>query len=728
MRPRLPNTEGKEYYSPIPQNKKRQYRQNPRKLTPKALSLRPPEALQDEGHCWYLSKGVRQHRCNNQDLFAEFTPSSGLGTVALSAIQPDGSLEVIGLINILYDSTAPVNLVSLSLVRSRGIQFDPLDCILRDPNSNFVAYASLIYGIHQLQIAATKPPPSALDDLAAIAAEWPKDHFTTAAVTPSAPEAHCDSVASEPSSEDRSAIAAFNDFNISLSEAHSEVANIYNAAMSVPALDPSDLGAPDAPQQDTSSEEGLLDEEDSTSSEHGIPCRGVLSDSSSAVCSVDDDVGKPSSLEATEVLESPGTASQLAVTEALTLSGIIYEQSRCADRCDPKTSIARGTAIPIAVMKARFQAAIQTYRKPSRLEAMKALALPGTTINEKPSRLEAAKDLALPGIMTYEKPSRMEATEALALPGTTKQIRSSRSNQLRSGLDRSVAKCDTQKPTKVAITPSNRKSTMVAIIIPIRQLAATCTSYALFNPGGGSPYSFLLLPLLLATMRQQHLPCLFDWHLRKPALQQRPPQLLGTEDINGYWVEEGVGQAIAGGGGMGKELGIAVAVLYSTATVGLAETSSEVLYDGLEQCTPYGGATPRKPSLSGGTMITLFDPGGVPDGIQNVTPLLSASRNSYPIRKPSLFGGTQFYSTPYGGANQQKPSLRGNRKSTTYVANQQLAAERTSNHPFDPGGLSSVQSWLIDLFYPSSFVADLTQMAHGQWDINRNMLGGLWGC
>ncbi|KAI9697385.1 MAG: hypothetical protein M1836_004663 [Candelina mexicana] len=236
-----------------------------------------------------------------------------------------------------------------------------------------------------------------------------------------------------------------------------------------------------------------------------------------------------------------------------------------------------------------------------------------------------------------------------------------------------------------------------------QQLAATCTSYGLFDPGGITPQDSLLP--LLAMMRQLHLPCLFDWHsLRKPASRQRPLQLLGSEDINGHWGEEGVGQtAIAGGGEMAKELGIpAIAVPHSVAMAMAGRFSYG--YSTLEQCTPYGDATPRKPSLSGGIMITSFDLGGV----QYVTPLLSASRNSSTttpslsaLRNSSttslaLYESTQ-HCTLYKGAIQQKTSTGGNRKPTTHVANQQLAAKRTSNHPFDPGGLSSLQSWLINL-------------------------------
>ncbi|KAI9695622.1 MAG: hypothetical protein M1836_006150 [Candelina mexicana] len=842
MRPRLPNTEGKEHCdSPIPQGKKRRYQ---RRYSRKSA---PPKALQDEGQCWYLSEHARQHICNNQDLFAEFTAITGLGTVALSAIQPDGLLEAVGLINVLYDPTAPVNLVSLPLVRSKGIQFDPLDCVLRDPNGDFVAYAPLVNGIHQLQTAAAKPPSSALEDLSAIAADWSKDRSMTAAIKPSS------------SAEDRSAIAAFNDFETSLSEAHNDVANLYAHARALPALvrgGEASPGAPDAPEQDTRSVEGLLDEEDhdikkpslleasealaspgimshgkpssleatealalpGTASrfavtealampgtmigEHGIPCGGVLSDSSSAVCSA----GKPSSLEATKALELPGTMivgcsvdgdaekpSLLEAAEALALPGTTYEHGiPCGGVLSDSSSAV---------------CSVGNYEKPSLLEASEALVLPrpldyqrsstpcggasgasssAASLSEKPSLLEATEVLESPGTA-----SRLAVTEALAVPGLIyghdrcadrciqktstggQLIRSSGSNQLRSGLDRSVAKCDALKPTSIVairFTPTNRKpATYAAIQSTIRksttvafiqQLATTCTSYfdnpiAPLDPGGIAPQDSL--PLLLLPLR---LPCLFDWHLRKPALRQRPsPKLLGTEDINGHWDKEGAGQAIAGGGGMAKELGIAaVAVLYSTVSAGwysygystlVADSGTAIT---IEQCTPYGGATPRK---------------------------------------PSLFGGTRSDCTPYGGATHQKPSLRGNRKSTTQVANQQLVAECTScqpfdpggvrppspprsslvdapfdagglfplsasrnsftitpslsalcnsYHPFDPGGLSSLRSWLFDL--PCCLLlaaavstpclrcrcADSTLVAHGQRDINRDMLGGLWGC
>ncbi|KAI9696004.1 MAG: hypothetical protein M1836_005835, partial [Candelina mexicana] len=140
------------------------------------------------------------------------------------------------------------------------------------------------------------------------------------------------------------------------------------------------------------------------------------------------------------------------------------------------------------------------------------------------------------------------------------------------------------------------------------------------------------------------LSCLFDWHLQKPASQRPSSKLLGYKDINGHWAEEeGVGQAIAGRDGMDKELEIAVTAVaqYSTATAELSETTSVVLYNGLEQCTPYGGAAPQKPSLSEGTMTDS-------DG-QYITPLLSATRNSS-TTSPALYESTQSASTPYGGA------------------------------------------------------------------------------
>ncbi|KAI9705617.1 MAG: hypothetical protein M1836_006373 [Candelina mexicana] len=532
----------------------------------------------------------------------------GVDTVRLHAILPDGSVKALNL-----------------------TEWNP-ECGLlwKSASKAIVAYAPLINSRFQLQLAVINSPPSAKDHfkivattskdcsttaaISSLTAEepTPKDRFTIAAVT-TLPEARCNSAATESSTEDRSAIAAFNDFKTSLLEAHND--------------------------QDTSSEEGLLDEEDhdSTSNEHGLPCGGVLSDSSSAVCSTDhydEDVEKLSSLEATEALALPGT---------------IYKQDRCADHCDDE--------------------------KPSLLETMEVLNLSDTA-----SQFAVTEDLALPGTMVHEKPSQLEAAEALALSGTTIYEQ-----------DRYADHCPT---TIVAtyFTPSNRKSTTVAFI---QRLAATCTSYDLFDPGGGP--SYLPLPLLFAILRQPHLPCLFDWHLQKPTSRLRPLQLLGSEDINEHWVDKkGVGQATADGGGMGKELGIpAVAVLYSTATAGPTEalmawssygysTPSMVLYDGLKQCTPYGGATPRK---------------------------------------PSLFRGTQSDSTPYGGATQQKTSAGGTRKSTMHVAvTRQLFASGNSLSfdpegvrslsppqsislmtPFNPGGLSSIRSWLIDLFYVSSF-------------------------
>ncbi|KAI9698360.1 MAG: hypothetical protein M1836_003940 [Candelina mexicana] len=379
-----------------------------------------------------------------------------------------------------------------------------------------MAYAPLVNGIHRLQIATAKPPLSALGDLSAIAADWSKDCSMIAAVTPSSvPEARCDSAAIEPSSsEDRSPIAAFSDFEASLSEAYVKI-------YAFPALvrgeqDPSDLGAPDAPEQDISSEEGLLDEEDYDD---------------------DDDVKKP---------------SLLVATEALVLPGMIYEQDRCADHCYDKG--------------------------PFLLEATEVLDLPGTTIDEKPSRLDAAEALALPGLV-YEHDHC--ADRCIRKTSTGGQlIRSSGSNQLQSGLTHSVGQIVTiRKPTMVAIPPTNRKSTTVAFI---QQLAATCTSYhdntiAPFDPDGVTSQD-----------------------LRKPALRQRPLQLLGSEDINGHWDKEGLSQATAGGGGMAKELEIAaIAVSYSMAMAMAGRFSYG--YSTLEQCTPYGGATPRKPFLFGGT-------------------------------------------------------------------------------------------------------------------------------
>ncbi|KAI9704223.1 MAG: hypothetical protein M1836_007084 [Candelina mexicana] len=184
-----------------------------------------------------------------------------------------------------------------------------------------------------------------------------------------------------------------------------------------------------------------------------------------------------------------------------------------------------------------------------------------------------------------------------------------------------------QKPTKVAFN---------------QQLAATCTSYALFNPEGIAPQDSLL-PLLLPLV----LPCLLNWHLLKPASQR--PKLLGYKDGNGHSVADlGLGQATADGEGMGKELGIAaVAVSYSTVTAGWFSYS----------------------------YFTL-----------------TAGRTAIAVEQ----------SMPYGGATQQKPSRRGTQKTTTHVTSQQLAAKRTSSHPFNPGGLSSIRSWLNDLFYASS--------------------------
>ncbi|KAI9704222.1 MAG: hypothetical protein M1836_007083 [Candelina mexicana] len=184
----------------------------------------------------------------------------------------------------------------------------------------------------------------------------PKAHCKSVTLNDFSSEACCDSAAIELFfcfSEDCSPIATFNNFEASLSEVYTK---IYALLALVQGREASPR-APDAFEQDTSSEEGLLDEKNSTS--NGIPCGGVLSDSSSAVCSVNDDVEKPflleapevlvlpgtmiietpsiaeklSLLEATEDLESPGTASQLAVTEALALPGLIYEHDHCADRC-----------------------------------------------------------------------------------------------------------------------------------------------------------------------------------------------------------------------------------------------------------------------------------------------------------------------------------------------------------------------------------------------------------
>ncbi|KAI9705605.1 MAG: hypothetical protein M1836_006361 [Candelina mexicana] len=695
MRPRLPNTEGKEYCSPIPQGKKRQYRRSTKSA--------PPEALQDEGNCWFVGPLWGHHICNNQDSFVEYTNTSdnafglpvvGMGTVRLYAILQDRSVKVLDLTNVQHVPEAPTNSFSLLAAIKAGISWNPKRFRFQDSFTNAImAWAPLVNGRLQLQLAAVTPPL--------------------------VPEAHCGSVANEPasearstiaatesfsssSSEDRSAIAAFSDFETSLSEAHNDVANLYAHSRALPALvqgGEASPRAPDAPEQDTSSVEGLLDEKD-----HNVKKPSLLEASEALASPGITSHGKPSSLEATEALALPGTASRFAVTEALAMPGTTIGEH----------------GIPCGGVLSDSSSAVCSAGKPFSLEAVKALASPGTTAVccvdddvKKPSQLEAAEALVLPGTI-YEqdhcdehglpcggvlsnsssavcsvdrcdnkKPSRLEATEALVSPGTTELIRSSRYNQLQTGLARSAGQIVAirKSTAMVAITPSNRKSTTVAITI--RQLAATRTSYGLFDPEGSTPQDFLSLLLLLP-------PCLFDWHLRKPALRQRPPPplLLGTEDINGHWVDmEGVSQATAGGGGMAKELGIpAIAVPHSMAMATAGWSSygySTLAVDSrtaitIEQCTPYGGATPRK---------------------------------------PSLFGGTRFNSTPYGGATQQKPSRRGNRKSTASVAvTRWLFAGRNGLSfdpggtrppsppqsiplaaPFDPGGLSSSQSWLINL-------------------------------
>ncbi|KAI9696729.1 MAG: hypothetical protein M1836_005091 [Candelina mexicana] len=208
-----------------------------------------------------------------------------------------------------------------------------------------MAWAPLVNGRLQLQLAAVTPPL--------------------------VPEAHCGSVANEPalearstiaateffsssSSEDRSAIVAFSDFEVSLSEAYTKF-NTLPALVQGGEISPR---APDAPEQDTSSEEGLLDEKNYTGDEHGISCRGVLSDSSSAVCSID--IKKPSTIEAAKALAMPDTMmgehgisyesmlsnsssavcsidiekpSTIEAAEALALPGHIYKHDRCVDHC-----------------------------------------------------------------------------------------------------------------------------------------------------------------------------------------------------------------------------------------------------------------------------------------------------------------------------------------------------------------------------------------------------------
>ncbi|KAI9697384.1 MAG: hypothetical protein M1836_004662 [Candelina mexicana] len=404
------------------------------KSAPKALSLRPPEALQDEGNCWFVGPLWGHHICNNRDSFVEYKNTSddafglpvvGMGTVRLYAILPDKSVKVLDLTNVQYVPEAPTNSFSLLAAIKAGISWNPKRFQLRDSLTNAImACAPLVDGLHRLQTAGGPPEahcdsvayePTSKDHSRIVAttskdhsttaaitssnaeeptAEEPtsKDRFTTAAVTPSAPEARCDSAAIEPSSssdEDRSPIAAFNDFETSLSEAY---ANLYAHSRALPALvrgGEASPHAPYAPEQDTSSEEGLLDEKN-----------------------YNDNSKKPSLLEATEVLDLPGTT--IVETPSIT-------------------------------------------EKPSSLEAAKALALPGTTIHEKPSTIAASEALVLPRPLEYqrsstpcggasgassstallsEKPFLLEATEALASPGTMiyKQ-------------DHYADHCDTEKPS-----------------------------------------------------------------------------------------------------------------------------------------------------------------------------------------------------------------------------------------------------------------------------------------
>ena len=218
--------------------------------------------------------------------------------------------------------------------------------------------------------------------------------------------------------------------------------------------------------------------QDTTMDEHGIPCGGDVSDSSSAVCSVDCDTNKPSSLEATEVLDMPSIIHKLD-----------RELACCDDQCDD-------------------------VKKPS-AEATEALVIPGITIYE--------CDIGKTSI-------------------GGQLIRSTASNQLQSRLQHSSAqlhvKCNIRKSSSIRGT-SNYYQALVNQLAASSTSHSIVTGP--FDPGGVTP-SHHLLPSLFDLMRQllssllvffrQFLPCLFNWHvlsclynwppLGKPASRQRP--------------------------------------------------------------------------------------------------------------------------------------------------------------------------------------------------------------